>query len=285
MRHAYRPLMRQALVAAAVLAPLVAPTAVGAAPTAENATSGQVSAKLAWDQSPDKGASGVRVTITRGGVELVAEDLQPGCREFCWEPPGDEPLRVRDLNADGEPEVLVDLYTGGAHCCSMLRLYGFDPASGRYARLDRDFGNPGYTLRDYRRDGQIEISTTDDRFSYLFTSYLESARPLLVLRYEAGGLVDVTRRFRPEIRSHAKSLYSFYKRLRREGDLDVRGVLAAWQADNYLLGGSAPGRGWEKLRVAARRGELDHVGANRGPEGSRYVLSLRRYLKRFGYIR
>ena len=36
------------------------------------------------------------------------------------------PLTVRDLDGDGEPEVLVDLYTGGAHCCFYTVILRFD---------------------------------------------------------------------------------------------------------------------------------------------------------------
>jgi len=278
-------LLRHGLLAAAALSPLAAAPAADAAPRSETAASGQVSAKLSWDQSSSKGASDVRVSITRAGSELVSESVQPDCREFCLVPPGDQPLRILDLDGDGEPEVLVDLYSGGAHCCSVLLLYGFDQAAGQYERVQRDFGNPGYTLRDVGRDGSTEVFTEDDRFSYLFTSYLESFRPLMVLRYERGALVDVTRSLRGELRRHARELYATFKRLRRDGDLDLRGVAAAWQADNYLLGGSAPARGWKTLRAAARRGELRRVPPNGGRSGTRYLTSLRRYLKRFGYIR
>jgi hypothetical protein len=276
---------RTHLLAAVALLALVATPAAHAAPKSESASSGAVSATVKWDESSRNGARNVRVTISRGGTELVDDAAQSGCDSFCWVPPGDDPVHVRDLNGDGEPEVLVDLYSGGAHCCSILLLYGFDTANGRYQRIQNDFGNAGYTLRDAGRDGRVELFSTDDRFSYLYTSYLESARPLVVLRYGEAGLVDVTREFPAEVRRHARSLYSFFKRLRREGDLDLRGVLAAWQADNYLLAGTAPARGWRTLRVLARRGELDRARPNSGPEGKRYLSSLRSNLKKFGYIR
>ena len=278
-------LLSRGLAAAAMLLPLAAAPAAHAASHSESASSGSVSATVAWQTSSRTGASTAHVTVNRGGADLVSEDAQPSCTEFCWEPPGDEPVHVRDLNGDGEPEVLVDLYSGGAHCCSMLLIYGFDAASGRYTKLRQDFGNPGYTLRDAGRDGQVEVFSEDDRFSYLFTSYLESARPLLVLRYDGRALVDVTRDFPAEIKRHARHVYSFYKSLRREPDIDVRGVLAAWQADNYLIGGTAPARGWKTLRAAARRGDLKRRSGNTGASGARYLSSLRSRLKRFGYIR
>ena len=37
----------------------------------------------------------------------------------------DTPLQVVDLDADGEPEVLVDAYTGGAHCCALTEILRF----------------------------------------------------------------------------------------------------------------------------------------------------------------
>ena len=278
-------LTKSLLLSVAVFA-LAAPAAT-AAPESRSATAGPVSASVKWDQTDSRGARNVRVSITRAGAELVAgQRVQPNCKEFCWVPPGDEPVRIRDINRDGEPEVLLDLYTGGAHCCSLLMIYEFDPADERYERRRADFGNAGYVLRDVGRDGRVELVTGDDRFSYLYTSYLESARPLLIYRYnQAGKLVDVTRRARKEIRRHRKGLFSFYKRLRRERDLDLRGVLAAWQADNYLLGRGAAARGWKTLRAAERRGELRKRSANSGPSGKRYLRSLRRNLKRFGYIR
>ena len=269
--------------AAAVLLPAAIAPAAQAAPHSETASAGQVSATLTWQTSTSKGASKVHVTVSRAGAELVSQDVQPRCTEFCWEPPGDEPLRLQDLNGDGEPEVLVDLYSGGAHCCSMLLIYGFDAATGQYLKLRRDFGNPGYTLKDLGSDGQVEILTADDRFTYLFTSYLESARPLMILRYDGRTTVDVTRQFPDEIERHAKQLFNFYKRLRRDKELDVRGVLAAWQADNYLLGRRAAARGWRTLAAAQRRRELKRTGANGGPAGARYLRKLRSYLKRFGY--
>ena len=280
------PRALKSLLVAVALGAIAAPAAQ-AAPESKSASSNQVSATVEWDRTDSRGVRNARVSITRAGATLVSEQrVQPNCTRFCWIPSGDEPVRLRDLNNDSEPEVLVDLYTGGAHCCSVLLIYEYDPTSNSYERLRRDFGNAGYVLRDVSGDGRLEFVTGDDRFSYLYTSYLESARPLLIYRYNpAGELVDVTRTAKAQIRRHRKSLFNFYKRLRREGDLDLRGVLAAWQADNYLLGRGAAARGWKTLRAAERRGELRKRTTNSGPSGKRYLRSLRSNLKRFGYIR
>jgi len=260
--------------------------AANAAPKSETATSGQVSAELKWDQTGNRGTRNVRLSITRAGTPLLSNSLlTPNCRQFCNTPPGDTQLRARDLNGDGEPEVLVDLYTGGAHCCSLLLIYEYDATSNRYERRRNDFGNAGYTLRNLG-GGVPEIFTADDRFSFLYTSYLESARPLIIYRYNAAGeLGNVTRRFRGQIRRHRKGVASFIKALKREDGLDLRGGYAAWQADNYLLGSAAAKRGWKTLRKAAARGQLKRGRANSGPSGKAFLRKLRKDLKKFGYIR
>jgi hypothetical protein len=277
--------LRSALLGAALLlVPAAAAPSAQAASHSATASGGAVSATVTWQKTSRDGASKVHVSIARGGVEVTSDDPQPKCEAFCWEPIAEPPVNVQDLNADGEPEVLVDLYSGGAHCCSMLLIYGFDPAVGKYRRLRRDFGNPGYTLRDADGDGRTEIFTEDDRFSYLFGSYLESARPLMILRYDGRRTVDVTREFPAEVERHSKRILRLYKQLRREKDLDLRGVLAAWQADNYLIGPDAAAQGWEYLKVAQRRGELKRTGANGGVTNGRYLKKLRSYLKKFGYV-
>jgi hypothetical protein len=41
------------------------------------------------------------------------------------------------VDADGEPEVVTDLYTGGAHCCDISRILRWDGA--RYVAIDHDW--------------------------------------------------------------------------------------------------------------------------------------------------
>jgi hypothetical protein len=59
----------------------------------------------------------LRVKITRAGQVLYNEPVGDPCRQFCT--PTETALTrhhiaLRDLNADGEPEAIVSLFTGGA---------------------------------------------------------------------------------------------------------------------------------------------------------------------------
>jgi hypothetical protein len=183
--------------------------------------------------------------------------------------PGERPaeLLVRDLDADGEPEVVLDLFTGGAHCCTESRIYRYAPGPRTYRRSLQGWGNAGYRSTDLDRDGRPELQSADDRFSYLFTSYAGSFRPIQIWHFERGRLLDVTRSFPGAVADDATAQWREYKRLRAQRS-DVRGVLAAWLADMIVLG--REGKAWRQLERAYALGELGPRKELAGwPQGTR----------------
>ena len=75
--------------------------------------------------------------------------------------------------------------------------------------------------------------------------------------------------------------YALYKSLLRSRTQDVRGVLAAWLADRYLLGRGPSA--WGVLERAERRGELGRK-FDGWAAGKAYLRKLRTFLRRTGYI-
>ena len=71
----------------------------------------------------------LKVDIERGGALLLTTTL-PKYKDF-W--PGgaidDSSIDVRDLDGDGEPEVQVKLYSGGANCCLSGLVYSYRAAT------------------------------------------------------------------------------------------------------------------------------------------------------------
>src|SRR3712207_1673767 len=101
----------------AVLAP-----SAQAAPREEVAEAGNVRATVSYDCTGRDRVSTCKdfsVRIARAGTELVNERIRPRPQEGIarGRPAGTDIVTVVDLNGDGEQEVVVDLYTGGAHCC------------------------------------------------------------------------------------------------------------------------------------------------------------------------
>jgi hypothetical protein len=275
---------------------LVAAAPASAAMKTETATAGQVTATLTYTSygKPDfPSYRGVRVKIVRAGGTLrddAAPKSFPECRTACDPAPlnagsadNAPSIFVRDVNADGEPEVWADFYTGGANCCIFSAFYNFDAATGTYVRQRRDWLYSGYSLRDLDGDGTLEFEGADGRFRYAFACGACSPLPPQVFNFVGGRFLDVTRRFPAVLRTDAATEWRYFLRNRRR--YDMRGFMAAYVADEYQLG---QGRaGWRRA-VAAERAGYFNKSSKRGltspPYGVRYLRDLRRFLVKNGYI-
>jgi hypothetical protein len=260
--------------------------AAAAAPVDEVVTSGQVTATLSYDKRRDGTYRDFHVTVVRGGQTLVDEDLPEGCRT-CFALParvgaGEKSIAARDLDEDGEPEVVAALFTGGAHCCTISTLYGFQADQGAYKRIRRNWRDAAYQLKDIGRDGVVEFHSRDANFAFAFASYAESFLPLQIFRYRDGALVDVTPRFPKLIRDDARHALRLYRRYRDDRDVNPRGFLAGWVADKYRLGQRRKAN--RALERALRRGDLGKTAPFQvGPAGRKYIKQLKRFLRKLGY--
>jgi hypothetical protein len=246
-----------------------------------------VVAYLDYDRHSDFEYRNVTLTVSRQGTTALDHvAVAPPCHECPVYPAGPIPpgrsITVRDLDGDGEPEVLVDLYTGGAHCCYSTWFYRWDATASAYAKRPYAWGDPSYRIGDLRHDGRPELITADDRFAYAFSCFACSYLPTRIFSYEAGHLRDVTRRFPSRLHREAREVRRLYERERKRKDGDVRGILPAYLADEYRLGHG--GRGERLLRKALRRGDLDR-SLGFGSTGRAYVRKLHAFLRRTGYIR
>lgn len=224
----------------------------------------------------------LRVRVTRAGKTALESPIERlGCPDCANDRPS--AVKIRDLDG-GEPEVLVDLFSGGAHCCFFTLILRWDDAAKRYRSTLGYSGNYGSRLIDLGGDGKPEFSAFDERFVYEFTAYVFSSAPIRIWSYRAGKLVDVTRRFPALIQKSAATNLGYYLKGRGNPNTDVRSYVAAYVADQYLLGDPAEGK--RVLDLAVKRGDLGRGTTRLGlPAGKAYVAALMRDLRRWGYIR
>jgi subtilisin-like proprotein convertase family protein len=222
----------------------------------------------------------MRLHLVRGGHTVVDAPIERlGCRECDTFRPVS--VRVRDLDG-GEPEVLVDLYTQGAHCCTVLLVLRYDGTTYRPKLVL--YGNFGYKLADLDHDGLPELSAFDERFVYTFSAYVFSSAPPQISQYRRGRLVDVTRRFPAVIRRNAAQVgKEFLTRKSPSNDVDLRTFVAVYVADQYLLG--RPAEAKRALDYALAHGLLyggkQYLGS---PAGRNFVAVLMRDLRSWGYV-
>jgi hypothetical protein len=282
--------------AALAITALALPAAASAQErTVESATSGAVTAELSYIKR-DRGRGefrfeefrDFRVRVLRGGVVLYDRSIGEPCEEFCT--PAESALTgkhigLRDLNGDGEPEAIVDLFTGGTSCCVMVFAYGYDAAANVYRRARLDTGG-GFVARDYGGDGVIELVGDDFRFRGLFTCGACGSRPIRIWHYGLTRFEVATPSLPAKVRAHARRMKRFYERVRHRGDAPafVKGALTPYTADLCLL--DRCGAGFRLVRLALRRGELNRRTAfDVSPLGPAYLKALKRFLRRTGYLR
>lgn len=249
----------------------------------ESAASGGVVASFAYDYKKTRYGfhdySNARVTIVRAGQTLLDQPLGKEC-SYCTPWPasgaarGVSSVTVRDLDGDDEPEVLVDLFSGGANCCWYTNSYRYDPAQNKYIfKLLRPGLSFPYVLKDLDGDGVPEFKSVDYRFAYKYGSNADTPRPLRIFQWDHGKLVDVTIAY-PELAARdAASMYRVYLRVRKIKHANMRGVLAAYLADSY---NARNGRvAWRRVVAAYHRRDVNR----------KFLVSVRRFLEKTGYLR
>ncbi len=268
------------LVAGALLG---APPAAGAESVTKGA--GSVSATLSWQKGEFGLVSRPRLQVARAGVVVTDTSVASACRSCALVEDrtiDGEPfsiMHVADLDADGEPEVLFDVHSGGAHCCVTTRFFTYRPERNTYARAPSQYwGNAHYEVVDLDADGRLELSGADDSFAGAFSAYAGSAFPPRIIRYTRNpatgrsALTNVTRRFPQVIRAEAARLLRKIRRAQPDPDsFQTQGLLAAYVAEQYLLNRGSVGKA--ELARARRRG-LTAPG---------FQTRLLRFLKQTGY--
>jgi hypothetical protein len=236
---------------------LIAPSAASA--ESKTATLGNVTAVLNW--APDQyGIKDAKLTITRAGVvsfDRAIPKVVPDGSIILSQQDNPDDVRVVDLDGDGEPEVIVTGFSGGAHCCFVGGFY--DLRGTTYGETTEFFGSYGFELRDVGKDGTLELDSSDVRFEDIYSSHAASFPPVRILRFSrAGGaahLLDVTRRYPSKIQANAKTAKSLFKEFKANNGLtEARGVVATYVADQYLLGRGKVGL--RELDRQAARGVL-----------------------------
>lgn len=254
--------------------------------------SSAIAAAPTWSESVSVGPVSATLTTTYADVAdviLRADDLelvvthQAGGPATTWRgrafgPWGPEhaivsragAVRLVDVTGDGESEVLVDIYTGGAHCCSVSYVAWRPRHAARYRMQGVRWGNSAPSLIDLNGDGALEFVGVDDRFAYAFGPYAVAEFPARVWALTQDGPTVATRRFHSHAMASMRASWAVFLAYRRRGDPSA-GALAAYLANASNVGGVALTGGWGRARRVM------------GTAGARTVRTIERRLRGWGY--
>jgi hypothetical protein len=232
------------------------------------ASQGAIRAELSYRQIPDSQYwKHGRFRIWNRGRLVVERRIPSGAVTF-----GRRPIAVRQLDGTGQPEVLLNEFSGGNGCCWTNWIY----TGAR--RIRAPWRGPP-AIRDRDGDGKPEFHGTEPNW-WTWGSRGDARLPAKVWTYSAGEVNDVTRSFPAEVQADQADHYAVYQSALEAGNVGgARNGLAAYVADGYTLGqGDAA---MAVLQAAVDAGQLDDPGGE--VSTSEYVDTLRRLLRDRGY--
>jgi hypothetical protein len=191
-------------------------------------------------------------------------------------------VRIVHLEKIGLPSVVLDLYSGGAHCCSIEQVYSLNKQSGTIEKSEHNFGDPGVRLEKIGASGTVDLVTADDAFAYEFTDFAASGLPIEVLSYSDNGFHNVTRSFPRLITKDANQWMAAFKGQASTHYQDSAGIVAAWAADEDMLGHSGAVASF--LASQAKAGHLNSAISPYNASGEKYVKVLQKFLTKHGYV-
>ena len=204
-----------------------------------------------------------RVRVQKGGrvAWSVAGDVETGPTVFSVE--------CRDVTGDGVPELVVQTYTGGAHCCWTLYFLALEPDV--HVLLLYEAGNAGgVEVVDLDQDGRLELVLGDDQFAY-FDSLCYACSPAkmpLVACYRDGRFHDCTRTFpavvRKDIARWTAELRGLVAQTPRDAAVaqSIRGAALGLYATHALI--SEDRQGWDAVRSIAPASATAWLSRHRG---------------------
>jgi hypothetical protein len=130
-----------------------------------------------WKDSTPSGLplSGI-ATIDKGAKRLLLVDFATSLDD----------LSGTDITGEGNPDVIIETYSGGAHCCSATFVYDLGPTLAKVDVLSSPNGNSCGSFQDLDGDGVYEFVDADDSFAYRYCAFAVSPAVRVILKYEPG---------------------------------------------------------------------------------------------------
>ncbi len=116
-----------------------------------------------------------------------------------------------DITGLGVPNLIVNKWSGGAHCCFSFEVIELGPRVRLVARINAEHSDYAH-FQDIDHDGKYEFVGFDYAFAYWHTGFSQSPEPKIVLRFDGKKYVlapDLMRKPAPsaaELRKTAKEI-------------------------------------------------------------------------------
>ena len=190
-------------------------------------------------------AEGVDVRVNGHGVVTVRSSGRDVASVRFDDQGPDNSTAAEIARLDGSspfPQVVITHFTGGAHCCTLMKVLTF--VNGRWETVNvGEFDSGGPQIEDLNGDGAVELVGKDDSFDYAFASYAESYAPPRVLRLAGAKIVDASHS--PEFRRPILQMLLANQGVATSDMWRDNGFLGGWVAHNAMVGNGA--EAWRRM--------------------------------------
>lgn len=147
--------------------------------------------------------------------------------------------RLVPLRPGGTPELVVNEFSGGAHCCTTAYLFTQD--EGRVENIGiLDAGDAEPEFRDLNGDGTQEIVYASNALAYFDWSFADSPFPRTVLGWDGVRIADRTRAYAyVPGQAAARELAELRKLMSGQGEGLARARLGGYYVNMILAGRGA----------------------------------------------
>ena len=136
----------------------------------------------------EEGLYAPRVTVRQGRNRAVMTGAMAS-------PSYEHKFGVGAFDRRGTRFVLLQSFTGGAHCCNQMQAAIIGPRGIRVVEIGTFDGGPDDAFpRDLDGDGVVDFVQRDNSFLYTFASYAGSFAPPQILNIVGNRIVDVSTR-------------------------------------------------------------------------------------------
>jgi hypothetical protein len=156
-----------------------------------------------------------------------------------------------DKTSDGNPDVAVSYYSGGAHCC--FTAYFIELGEKVKVAADVDGGNVPVNAVGRATGGGLRLETADNTFAYWLVSFAESPLPSITLEFHGGYLRPAPDAMRkpapplPKLQQEARSMRSQLSLEPYKGETESGFEVAFWGRMLDLLYSGNEALAWQYL--------------------------------------
>lgn len=148
-------------------------------------------ARVYFDSKANDGSDAYFEILKDGGRVYLQKTAKKGERFFLGtmyksDPDASLVKMGTDITGDGQPDVMISEWLGGANCCLVIHIFEIGPMFKKLATVDSGFGDAGPHFIEYSNARALAVQVYDWTFASWNADFADSPAPRVVLRFTDG---------------------------------------------------------------------------------------------------